>query len=257
MLLDTIIDKYPSISLEEMDKVSLLKRVDTKYLVSIPNLLLFLETLTDTHKVLTINKKVYQNYKTQYYDTAELKMYLEHHNKKANRYKIRVREYIESHLFFLEIKHKSNKGKTIKKRIKLDSNKIENHVKAEKFIKKYSPFTLNQLSAILENRFQRVTLVDRQLSERLTIDIDLQAQDLNTSNKSVDWPNIAIIELKRDANSVADTHKRLLDLRIKSTGFSKYAIASSILFHSKVKNNNFKKKHRMVDKLSSDKILIK
>ena len=41
-----------------------------------------------------------------------------HQNKKLNRYKIRQREYLISDISFFEIKFKSNKGRTIKKRIK-------------------------------------------------------------------------------------------------------------------------------------------
>ena len=244
-----LINLFTPIFLDEMGKVSLLNRIDTKYVISIKDLSLFLESVQVTHRILNINNKRVQTYKTYYYDTSDMKMYVAHHNKKANRYKIRTRQYIESNLFFLEIKNKSNKGKTVKKRIKLDSNSIENNLKASNFISEVSPYQQAELSGVLGNTFQRITLVDSALSERLTIDVDLRAWELSNSENNVHLSDIAIIELKRDANSIADTHKRLLNLRIKSMGFSKYAIASSILFSGRVKNNNFKNKQRQVSKL--------
>jgi len=244
------LNNYKSISLKEMDKVSLLKRIDTKYVVSIKDLFQFLKSVESTHRILEINDKRTQTYETFYYDTANMDMYVAHHNKKANRFKVRTRQYIESDLFFLEIKNKSNKGKTVKKRIKLQTSSLEAHTDAKEFVSKYSPYQLKDLSPVLANTFRRITLVDNDLTERLTIDLDLKAWKIEDKSSEIQLENIAIIELKRDQNSLAGTDKRLLDLRIKTMGFSKYAISSSLLFADKVKNNNFKKKHRIVSKLS-------
>ena len=249
--LNQIILKFLTISLEEMDSVSLLNRADTKYVVSIKDLSAFLKSLESSHRILKINNQSVQTYETFYYDTSDMKMYVAHHNKKANRFKIRTRQYIESNLFFLEIKNKSNKGKTVKQRIKLKSNALVDSKKAGVFVSEKSPFRQSELSAVLGNTFQRVTLVDNSLTERLTIDVDLKAWEVINSKNNIHLPNIAIIELKRDSNPIADTHKKLLDLRIKSMGFSKYAIASSMLFSGRIKNNNFKKKHRRVNELSN------
>lgn len=250
MILNHIISEFRPISLEEMDNVSLLNRIDTKYVVSVKDLSVFLKSVESSHRILNINNQSVQTYETYYYDTSDMKMYVAHHNKKANRFKIRTRQYIESNLFFLEIKNKSNKGKTVKKRIKLLTNSIENNKKASQFIFEKSPYVQSKLSAVLGNTFQRITLVDNALTERLTIDVDLKAWEVINSKNNVHLSEVAIIELKRDSNSIADTHKRLLNLRIKSMGFSKYAIASSILFSGRIKNNNFKKKQRRVYKLS-------
>ena len=234
-----------------MDKVSLQKRKDTKYLVPISALEEFLKAITHSHRILRINEALVQNYKTFYYDTPMHEMYIAHHNKKGNRYKIRVREYIESHLFFLEIKNKSNKGKTSKKRLKLNSLSIENSKKTKEFIDTNSPFCKEDILPVLGNTFSRITLVDNDLSERITIDQNLEAWVLD-SDKRIHLPHIAIIELKQDMYAKSNTHQKLRDLRIFPTGFSKYAIASSLLFAEKLKNNNFKKKQRVIQKVVLD-----
>ncbi len=251
MQFEALLDKFPTISLDEMDKVSLLKRIDTKYVVSIYDLDKFFHSVLKSHRILNINHLLTQNYRTIYYDTSEFDMYVAHHNKKANRYKIRIREYIESNLFFLEIKNKSNKGKTVKKRIKLKEFSISNNKKNNSFIEKNSLWKKSELQAVLGNTFRRITLVDNDLTERLTVDFNLEAWQVTDENQKIDLKHIAIIELKRDVNSMADTDKKLRNLRIQPMGFSKYAVASSILFSGKIKNNNFKKKQRIVDKISS------
>ena len=253
MLISNSFNNFLPISLSEMDKVSLLKRVDTKYVVSVKNLSDFLMSITSTHRILEINNKRIQTYETYYYDTSNMDMYIAHHNKKANRFKVRTRQYIESDLLFLEVKNKSNKGKTVKKRIKLKSNIIDNNIKAKQFIAANSPFLLKDLSPVLANTFRRLTLVDNKLTERLTIDFELKAWDISNESNSIFLEKIAIIELKRDQNSIANTHKQLLDLRIKSMGFSKYAISSSILFANKLKHNNFKNKQRIIKNLCLNK----
>jgi len=55
-------------------------------------------------------------YKSEYYDTQDSQMYLNHHNRKGERSKIHIREYVHSCERFLEINDKSNKGFLIKNR---------------------------------------------------------------------------------------------------------------------------------------------
>jgi len=250
MQIDEVINQFSTISLEDMNKVSLLKRMDTKYVISIHDLENFLLSISNSHRILKINNQLTQHYKTLYYDTTDYAMYIAHHNKKAHRYKIRLREYIESQLFFLEIKNKSNKGKTNKKRLKLKQLSFKDNPKATQFIEQHAPFSAHNLQAILGNTFSRITMVDNQLTERLTIDQNLNAWEIGKEDNRINLNQIAIIELKRDEASNANTHKILRDLRIQTMGFSKYAISSSLLFSDKIKNNNFKKKQRIVEKLS-------
>jgi len=246
---EILLNDFKTIGLYELRAVSLRDRIETKYIIPIVDLQTFLNSISKSHSVLNINNEFLHNYQTFYYDTVDSKMYLDHHNKKANRYKIRIRHYHESNLFFLEIKNKSNKGRTLKKRMPINSISIKNNPEAFEFIKKNSPFILDKLSPVLGNSFRRITLVDNKLTERLTIDINLNVWEIGNEINKKSFKKFAIIELKRDANSIADTHLKLRDFRIKPIGFSKYAISSSILFSDKLKANNFKKKYRIVNKL--------
>ena len=62
-----------------------------------------------------------QDYRSLYYDTVDRQFFLDHHNERVNRYKVRFREYVNSGLSFLEVKCKNNKKKTIKNRIQVDA----------------------------------------------------------------------------------------------------------------------------------------
>lgn len=247
------LSQFKSVNINEMDQVSLLNRVDTKYVISISDLGVFLASLINSHKVLIIEEEPIQNYQTYYFDTKNYASYVAHHNKKADRFKIRVREYLESQMFYLEIKHKSNKGRTIKKRMKLDGNAIINNSKAHEFIHKHSPYSYFDLNPVLGNTFKRITLVDNEFTERLTVDLELKSWPVNERKKIFQYDGLAVIELKRDGSLNSRTHKSLKDLRINPMSFSKYAMAIAELYSDEVKGNNFKKKHRSIDKLLQNK----
>ncbi len=241
-----LLKKFKPINIQQLDSVNLLNRKDTKFILPIQNLEIFFNIFYASHHILEINDKRIQKYRNCYYDTPDFQMYNAHHNGRVNRYKIRTRQYMESDLLFLEIKYKSNKGKTVKKRIKLEDNTIINNIEAKQFISNNSPFKQDEIVAVQFNSFQRVALVDDNMSERLTIDFNLKAWDVNEAKNKISFPKIAIVELKTDENSIADTVRKFRDLRMKSMGFSKYAMANSYLFSSKIKINNFKRKQRIL-----------
>ncbi|MDG2331202.1 MAG: polyphosphate polymerase domain-containing protein, partial [Flavobacteriales bacterium] len=165
------IEDFQSISLQEMDEVKLLNRTDTKFVFTKSELASLLKDSTNDYKVLTINNQRYSTYKTLYFDTADHEFYLNHQNGKENRFKIRIRKYIESSLCFLEVKNKK-KGRTLKKRIAISDFQENLDQECSAFISQ----CLNEKKELypsLWNSFSRITLVNQVLKERLTIDTDL------------------------------------------------------------------------------------
>ena len=120
-----ITDFFDPIQLEEMEKVKLMNRTDRKYWFHFDFLPELLQTIKHDYYILNIDGKNQLPYTTTYYDTTKNKMYASHHNGKLNRFKIRRRSYVASRISFLEIKFKSNKGRTIKKRIPADFNNLK------------------------------------------------------------------------------------------------------------------------------------
>ena len=119
--LDVLLKRFEPISLQEMDNVRLMNRTDTKFMVSRTQLEDMLQHLGSNYRILEVGSIRVNRYQTLYFDTVDFRCYHQHHNGKRNRFKIRKREYVESQLSFLEYKEKTNKGRTIKSRIKLGS----------------------------------------------------------------------------------------------------------------------------------------
>lgn len=243
----SILDNHEAISLEETKKVSLLKRIDSKYLTNNLTLPTLLSKLNKTYFIVEIEQKRILPYYTVYFDTNDLRHYHHHHNGKLDRFKFRTRKYMEGGQVFNEIKHKINKGKTLKSRIERSKLEFKFDTKFKTFAESSYSNTMDILSPILHVRYNRITLVNKEFTERMTIDTDLNV--FSHKGNSFHFKNLVIIELKRDQGK-ANSHGAsiLRNLRCKPTGFSKYCIGVAKT-HSNIKKNNFKEKMRFVEKL--------
>lgn len=245
---------FPPISLGDMESVSLMNRIDTKYLTTYDKLALLLNLASDKYKVLTMDKSCFFEYETTYFDTQERTMYLAHHNKRLTRQKVRVRVYKNSGDTFFEVKRKNNHGKTKKKRIQVESIETLFNDGADSFLEEVAllPIKLSDMMPYVSNHFERITLVNNQMTERLTIDSGLFFRNLVTGN-DYDLTGLAVIEVKRAGMSYSPILDILRDLGIKPGGFSKYCIGAA-LTDSSLKKNNFKIKLRRIEKMINKQI---
>lgn len=245
--LETTISTYgfEPITLEEMDRVRLMNRTDTKFWFHRDRLSEILEKVRDKYFVLNMQNDSTLPYHTVYFDTDKSAMYRAHHNGKLNRYKVRRRTYVQSGINFLEIKFKNNKGRTIKKRVSGDGNSVNFSEREKKFLRENLPFPPEMLVPQLINHFKRITLVNKNFDERCTIDIDLYFE-----SNLLRYPltNIAIIEVKREGTAQTSPIVKVLnELRIKQSGFSKYC-TGRILTDPFVKYNALKPRLRQLKK---------
>ena len=176
-----------------MDSVKLLNRTDTKFVIPKGLFTKVLPDLKDFYKVLEIKNKRVAQYKTLYFDTDEFDFYTHHHNGWPNRYKVRMRKYIDSGLCYLEIKNKK-KGRTIKKRIQIADFEEEMSETSLQFISDVIPNDI-LLVKKLWNSFNRITLVNKTDKERLTLDIGLGFQ---RNEKNISLENVIIGEVKQE-----------------------------------------------------------
>src|SRR5688572_2697732 len=107
------LERFESISLDEMDAVRLQNRVDTKFVLPGEKLGAILDGLMPHYRVLEIAGGRLQSYQTLYFDTEDAAMYRMHHNGQGRRLKVRKRWYMGSDLAFFEIKRRTNKKRTI------------------------------------------------------------------------------------------------------------------------------------------------
>jgi hypothetical protein len=240
------IEKFETITLQEMDSVKLMNRVDTKFVLSFDELQMILPELLEDYRMLEVNGHRMSTYESVYFDKPHYKLYLDHHQNKQDRYKVRFREYVESNLSFLEVKHKS-KGRTDKRRIVVESVKDVLTEKDKVFIAT-TGLDPNELSLVLQNSFVRITLVGKHDSERLTFDLDLS---FKKDNKEVRMDDVVIAELKQEnLNRNSSFYQHAKKHLIRPFRVSKYCIGLiKLLGKENIKYNRFKKKLLKIDKL--------
>ena len=246
MELNKQLKSFAPINLKQMDRVKLLRRTDTKYLISKKRVSDLLSFLVQDYFILEIDGNRIASYHTAYLDTPEKTYYKHHHQGRNKRHKVRFRSYVESGLSFLEVKLK-DKGKTNKKRImSIQKNSLDGAQKG--FLKEWIPGDLEQLQTSLENTFQRVTLVHKIEQERVTIDFNL---NFVLKSQTIRLGEQVIIEIKQsrvNRNSVIS--KLLRSNLIRPFRLSKYCIGS-ILMDEGLKYNRFKSKLLKINQIQN------
>ena len=246
------------ITLEEMDSIKLMNRIDTKYVTNEATLERVLEAAAAAgYRVLVSDGGRISPYDSVYYDTADLTMFYLHHNRRLVRQKVRTRSYVASGDTFLEIKRKNNHGRTSKKRIGIPSVNMMDFgaiPEACEYLAKYSWFQASELSPSAQTAFSRITLVNPALTERLTIDTRLRFRNYRTGH-TMDLQDAVIIELKQDGRAVSQMKHILLDLRVKPLRVSKYCIAIT-LTNPAAKTGRFKVKVRAIEKIIGNQLVI-
>ena len=244
--MNALLNTFAPITLAEMKSVRLMNRVDTKFVTTLPRLMQLLEMAKGEYFVQEIDGERNSAYTTLYYDTPRLDMYIMHHNGCLGRQKVRVRQYVDSNLTFLEVKNKNNHRRTRKKRITVTGFDITGEQQRE-FLKPLCWWDVDTLQPALRNWFNRITLVNKAKTERVTIDTGLRFHNcMSGLDKSLD--QVVIIELKRDGNQPSPLLAMLRDLHIHPYGFSKYCMGTA-LSNPSVKKNRLKPKLHYVERL--------
>ena len=256
--IDAAAVSIPPITLEEMDAVKLLNRIDAKYLTNEATLLKLLsDARAAGYRALEAEGVKVSPYNSIYFDTPGMKMFLDHHNRRLVRQKVRTREYLNSGTAFLEIKRKNNHGRTKKKRIEIpeaDMFGFAGNPEACAYLAGHSWFTAEELHPVLSTAFRRITLVNPAMTERLTIDTTLLFTNYQTGKKA-SLEDTVIIELKQDGHAASQMKGILLNHRVKPVRVSKYCIAVTLTDPS-VKSGRFKEKVRAIEKIMNKKIQV-
>lgn len=237
ILIKNTLQSFNKISLSDLDGVKLMNRTDKKFCLHRRLLPEILDALKNDYSILAINGETVFQYDNTYFDTKDDRMYINHQNGKRNRYKIRVRQYVQSNDNFLEVKFKTNKGRTIKERIK--RNDLVSELKGQEldFLRGSCPYPPEELIPKIWSTFKRITLVDNNFTERVTIDTFL---GFKNKEKEVTLDNLVIIEVKQSkSNKPALITQVLAAHKVRQHGFSKYCVGRSLI-EDKLKKNNFK-----------------
>lgn len=247
--LNSLLGGFEITRLEDMKQIAFNERIDIKYFFSLKLLPMLISEIDSNYRILKVEGTLIQPYKTVYYDTPSLKLYLDHHNGKLNRYKLRKRLYIANNISFVETKFKSNKGITFKKRVSTDKN-LENLTEEDRmFFAKNTNLHAEEFFPQATNYFDRITLVSKSEKERITMDFNLR---LERHGMEANLGNLVIAEVKKLRNEpVTMIEMKLHKMGIRSSSFSKYC-TSIAMIDDQMKNNNFKIKVREFKKVNNE-----
>lgn len=256
----SVLEQMEAIGLEEAKAVRLTNRMDRKYMAPIGQLEGMLERVADHYFVQQIDGNRVAPYRTLYFDTDDLAMYTMHHNGKLNRQKLRVRTYRSTDTTFFEIKNKDNKGRTSKMRLLMDVQMFdhpEEVPEVREFVVRNTPFALcagihgsMPLQACLENCFERITLVDKGMKERVTIDRGIAFHN-RVTGWDADLMGLLVIEVKHEAGTpMSEMERTLHEMHVQPQRMSKYCIGTA-LTNPAAKKNRFKPMMLYIDNLKS------
>jgi len=243
--------KLNPVTLDAIYDIRLMNRIEIKYIFATRKVTDLVILLGKHYKVLEISDKRMLPYSTTYLDTADYLFYYQHVRGEFDRHKIRYRRYLATDESFLEIKKKTNKGRTLKWRIKNEPLSGSIDSRASDFIQEYLPDGSTSVKPVLESRFTRITLAGFEQKERITIDLNVSFSDPETG-KVISLPYLAIAELKKEAYSDGSQFKSLIkQLNIYPAGFSKYCVGSALL-NNTIKKNMIKPKLLLLNKLENE-----
>jgi len=242
--------KFRTHGLADLEKATLMNRVDTKFVIKKKHLIELLSAIHSSFSVLTINNKQIFEYRNHYFDTENMDFYNQHHNGKLNRYKVRQRHYVDSNLRFLEVKFKNNKKRTNKTRVKIVDNDYEG---IDQFIQQNMGGSMPDLTTKQISGYKRIAFANERAGERITIDHDVWYQSV-ASDPILELDKLCIVEVKQTKmNRHGEVFSLLKKMGYKSVSFSKYCVGCALLYDETLKTNRFKpllRKHMLVPKIT-------
>ncbi len=252
--MNELLQDFPPITLSEMNGISLMNRIDRKYLTDSRVLEDILrDAIRDGYRVFEQAGERLHAYDSIYFDTPDLKMFTDHRRGKADRQKVRTRKYVETNQCYLELKRKNNHGRTCKNRIPIPADQFSDYRKngrASAWLADNLGGEAGILTPSLETVFLRITLVNEALTERLTIDTGVRFRNFRTASEK-DLGQAVIIELKQDGRVRSRMQEILLNHRVKPVRVSKYCVGL-VMTDPGLLPGKFKQKVRTIEKINKN-----
>ncbi len=228
---------------------ALLKRVDTKFVLSVDQAAGLLASLNDDFSVVLSAGQRIAHYLTRYHDTEDLALYNMHRRGVRPRLKFRVRRYVERDLVYCELKRKDVYGRTSKVRSVCDDTNARIGDDEAEALRKFSAVDPENLAPDVDIDFWRVTLVGRESNERITLDFGYAAA---IGDRSVSFPGAVIAELKQPRFQPRSPGMLAFRaLHVRPQRLSKYCVAIASL-REDARPNRFKPVLRTLSRYAHD-----
>lgn len=176
-----------------VESKSLQRRTDTKFVLPENIFLNLLSELKLEYTILPSKNTYCPFYKTQYFDTNDLYFFKAHKNGRRIRFKVRIREYLNRNISYLEIKKRQSDLELQKIRKKHPNNNFILSKSDRSFIKEHT-CCLKELIPSAFISCNRITLFNINVNERVTVDLNLELQ---SALQTIKFSNLAIIEVKQ------------------------------------------------------------
>lgn len=200
--LQSKLQNFTAINLTELNATaSFLKRIDRKFLITEQKLHEILTDLQSDFQALEIGGKRIFSYDNVYMDTNDYHFYNQHENRINGRTKIRTRLYTDSNMAFFEYKQKEDwVTKKFRYQFPTDEHGLMTKGKIRFFEGVYQSLyntPAPKITPAINTKYKRLTLVNKDGSERLTIDFNISTKDLRgASATKTELKNLVIIESK-------------------------------------------------------------
>jgi hypothetical protein len=228
-----LLGNFEGVSLQTLDKrAALLRRIDNKYAVSSEEFVQLAERLSGDHQVLDINGRRAFTYSTTYFDTPDLRCFVDHIEDRLPRFKARSRLYEDSGECVFEVKLKRSADETDKRQIEYPEG--DRQRLTEDALECLRTALADQgleapedLDATLRTAFDRVTLAAREGSERLTCDFGVRLE--GRSGDAVQIHSDLILVETKSENGQSPADRELEQMSVGSVSLSKYRVGMSLV----------------------------
>jgi hypothetical protein len=231
--LPDLLGAFEGVSLKGLDeRAALLRRIDNKYAVTREQFAQLAQRLGRDHQVLDIDGRRKFAYSTTYFDTPDLRCFVDHIEDRVPRFKARSRLYEDSGHCVFEVKLKRSPDETDKRQIDYAERDRRRLTEAameclESALADQGLESPEELESTLTTAFDRVTLAACEGSERLTCDFGVRL--VGRDGRSVQMhEDLILIETKsEDGESPAD--RELEQMAVQTISLSKYRVGISLV----------------------------
>jgi len=223
----SLVDAFTPISLADLDAAALLDRIDTKFVLSTASLPSLFQALVPEYRVLEINGVRHHRYSTRYFDTPSYQLFHDHLEDRDLRHKVRSRTYLDSGLSFLEVKSKYANGRVVKSRHRTNEPLTQFSEAARDFVAAQGLLDCPWFQPAVDNQFLRITLMHRDETERLTVDLGIR---FDSEQRTIVLPGVSVVELKQgEFNASSPFLQHMHADSIAPTRMSKYCVGLALL----------------------------
>jgi hypothetical protein len=242
-----ILSGFETLSSDDIKMSRFRKRYIVKYIIPVNLLDELINDCRENYKLLERCGNLQSDIFLKYYDTTGLKFFNDHVNGKLNRIKVRMRSCCKTENRIWEIWRRKSKGRMIKKRVPINGSNNEFEEKAGTIVSKYAGIDLYSLTPSLLASFRRITLLNPETKERITIDTGLSFASPDHPERHTPIPGIAIIEIRKKKRANSFLADMLAGHSIRPSKFSKYCLGIT-LTNQNAKTNSLKPILRNIEK---------